>query len=222
MLKNRLKTVFDFIPQGSTVADIGTDHGFLPIALIKSGKCETVYACDIRRKPLENARKNIDKAGVNGITLLLSDGLEKIGEDTVDTVVIAGMGGEIIKGIMERCPWLKNNGKVFILQPITSTEELRIFLLTNGFEITEEKTVTDCGKVYAVIKTVYTGKITDYSPAYPYVGKIRPLDEDSKAYIEKQYRRIKGIVESLEQTDKKDELAKYSVIKDEIEKLSEI
>lgn len=96
----RLNTVLRSVPAGSVVADIGTDHAFLPIALVESKKAKKVIATDVAQKPLNNARENIEKAGVGNIELRLCDGLSGVFPDEVDCVTIAGMGGNVIRDIL--------------------------------------------------------------------------------------------------------------------------
>ena len=114
-LSERLKVIADKIT-GGRVADIGTDHAYLPIYLIKTGKASRVLACDIKEKPLQNAAKNIQKTNTENIELRLSDGLAGVGADEADTIVIAGMGGEVIAGILNRCEWIKSPGYKLLLQ----------------------------------------------------------------------------------------------------------
>ena len=117
-ISKRLLCCASMVQPGSRVADIGTDHGYLGIYLLQSGAARHVIACDLRKDPLENARRNAKLFGVDGeMKLRLSDGLEKILPDEVDTVVMAGMGGDLIQKILSQCPWRKREGLQFILQP---------------------------------------------------------------------------------------------------------
>ena len=101
-LSLRLSTIASLVPKGAFVCDVGTDHGFLPIFLMESGKARGVIATDINEKPLKKAKENLKKTGTEGITLRLCDGLSGIKKGDADTVIIAGMGGEVISGILER------------------------------------------------------------------------------------------------------------------------
>lgn len=185
-LKDRLNTVLTLVPKGSRVADIGTDHGHLPISLVKTGISPYVYACDIKEKPLSVARANIEKCSLKNIETRLSDGLDKVLPHEVDCIVIAGMGGEVIEGIITACSWIKNSRYTLILQPMTAADSLRRFLCANGFETVEEKAVLDSGRLYCVIKTVYTGNVAEKSEAFYRVGRLDPKFPTDKAYIEKQ------------------------------------
>ncbi len=187
-LKDRLYTVQTLVPKGLRVADIGTDHGHLPISLVKAEISPFVIAADINEKPLSVAKQNIEKCGLKNIETRLSDGLSAIEPHEVDCVVIAGMGGEVIEGILSRCPWIKNNRYTLILQPMTGADYLRRYLSSVGFETIEEKAVLDAGKLYCVIKVKFSGKTAEKSEAFYRVGKLDPKNPTDKAYIEKQLK----------------------------------
>ena len=143
-ISKRLLCCASMVQPGSRVADIGTDHGYLGIYLLQSGAARHVIACDLRKDPLENARRNAKLFGVDGeMELRLSDGLEKILPDEVDTVVMAGMGGDLIQKILSQCPWRKREGLQFILQPQSAGNVLRRWMCEDGFEIRREEPVQD-------------------------------------------------------------------------------
>lgn len=187
-LKDRLYTVQTLVPKGSRVADIGTDHGHLPISLVKAEISPFVIAADINEKPLSVAKQNIEKCGLKNIETRLSNGLEAINPDEIDCVTIAGMGGEVIEGILDNCSWIKNSHYTLILQPMTGADTLRRYLALNGFETVEEKAVLDTGRLYCVIKATFSGKVTEKSEAFYRVGKLDPKNPTDKAYIEKQLK----------------------------------
>ena len=155
---------------GSRVADIGTDHGYLGIYLLQSGAARHVIACDLRKDPLENARRNAKLFGVDGeMELRLSDGLEKILPDEVDTVVMAGMGGDLIQKILSQCPWRKREGLQFILQPQSAGNVLRRWLCEDGFEIQREEPVQDGHFLYTV-KDIRQGEPAPLTPGTEYAS----------------------------------------------------
>lgn len=217
-LSKRLKAIAALVPHGARVCDIGTDHGYLSIYLKQSGIAETVIATDIRPSPLENARKNIAKSGIEGIETRLCSGLSAIKPDEADTVIIAGMGGEVISNILCDCEWLKLTPcPLLILQPTTSPEVLRRCLYDNGFKISAETAISDKGKLYTVITAHYTGK--KYSPmaSFYYIGKTNPMCADGLLYIKKQYARLKKCADALEKTpEKQREYLYYSKLCNEI------
>ncbi len=216
-LAPRLYTVQTLIPKGVRVADIGTDHGHLPISLIRSGITDRVIACDLREKPLANARENIEKTKTEGIELRLGDGLSPIHPDEVDCIVIAGMGGEVIASIIDSAKWVKDEKYTLILQPMTSADALRKYLCENGFKIESETALSDAGKLYTVIKTSYCKKPCQMSDAYYRIGELKATDGESKKYIEKQINIVKKCIEDLKNTEKKDELAHFERLLKEME-----
>lgn len=210
-LSLRLSTIADFVKNKAAVCDVGTDHGYLAIHLIENEVASRVLATDINEKPLLNARKNIEKSGVNGIELRLCDGLSGVKKGEADTFIIAGMGGEVIAGILCRGADITRQRDItIILQPTTSPEFLRRFLCENGYKITEEKAVFENGKIYSVMLVKFTGEITAHTEDYFYIGELKPSDETSLKYIEKQLLRCSKCVESLENIpQKRDEFLHY-------------
>ena len=138
MLSVRLSAIADYVKKGAFVCDVGTDHGYLAVHLMKSGVAKRVIATDINAKPLANAQKNIEKSEVFGIELRLCDGLGGVNRGEADTVIIAGMGGEVISGILERgASIVREKNITLFLQPTTSPVFLRRYLCENGFSIKE-------------------------------------------------------------------------------------
>lgn len=170
-LSKRLQTIADFVKKGAVVADIGTDHAHIPIYLIKNNIISRAYACDINTGPLEKAEENINYYGVKNIELRLSNGLEKLKTDEADTVIIAGMGGELITDILERGRRFFDTERKFILSPHTKIDEVRKYLLSNGFEITKEDMCIDEGKFYTVMEVKCTENKEMYSEAELLYGK---------------------------------------------------
>lgn len=209
-LSKRLLTIADFVPYGAYVCDVGTDHALLPVFLSKSGRVKGVIATDINEKPLEAARKNIVRDKAENIKLRLCDGLAAVTKGEADTIIIAGMGGEVISGIISRCGWIKDSGTTLILQPMTSGEILRKFLFDNGFEITSEKAVFENGKVYSVILSRYTGRTFRAPDYYYFIGKTDPADKYGLRYIKKQLSRCEDCASALYGiAGKEDEYAYY-------------
>ena len=114
-IKNRLYTVSTLVPFGARVADIGCDHGHLPIYLMREGISPFCIASDIKEKPLLSARANIEKVGLS-IETRLGAGLSTIKENEVDCITIAGIGGEVIASILDDCSWIKDGKYTLILQ----------------------------------------------------------------------------------------------------------
>ena len=169
-ISKRLLCCASMVQPGSRVADIGTDHGYLGIYLLQSSAARHVIACDLRKDPLENARRNAKLFGVDGeMELRLSDGLEKIRPDEVDTVVMAGMGGDLIQKILSQCPWRKREGLQFILQPQSAGNVLRRWLCEDGFEIQREEPVQDGHFLYTVMD-IRQGEPAPLTPGTEYAS----------------------------------------------------
>ena len=156
----RLLAAASFVRNGLRAADIGTDHAYLPIYLIKNNISSKVLACDLRKGPLNNARENVIRAGCEDkIELRLSDGLDSVLPDEADDIIICGMGGTLIAEILSRAEWIKDSKFNLILQPQSHADDLRRCLFENGFEILDEKSVTDEGRDYLVFNSVYSGSV---------------------------------------------------------------
>ncbi len=193
----RLYTLSTLVPFGARVADIGTDHGHLPIYLRQSGKCPFVIASDIREKPLMSAKENISKTGTAGVDLRLGAGLDAVNADEVDCITIAGMGGEVISEILRNAPWTKDQRYTLLLQPMTSADALRLFLCQEGYKIESETAVLDSGRIYTVIKARYCGNSFIPSGAFCRIGELNPDDPVALQYIEKQKRIVEKMISDL-------------------------
>lgn len=213
----RLKTIAGLVPKGDRVADIGTDHGYLPVFLVKNDIASRVIACDINEKPLLSARRNIEAAAVPRIELRLCDGLAGIHKDEIDTAIIAGMGGEVIAGILSRCQWIKNSRYRLLLQPMTSAEELRKYLCREGFRINTETAVADAGKIYTVIDAYFDGEKRQYPDSYMFIGELTNTYDADIKYIKKQLKRIEKCRDDLKEVPaKQKEYLYYKQIADDI------
>ena len=158
-LSVRLQTIADFIEEGASVADIGTDHGYLPVYLAQSGKARRIIASDMSAGSLGAARRSAEKYGVSDkIEFVVAPGLSGIGgigersgigEADIDTIVIAGVGGETMIGILEGAPQI-STGKKLILQPQTKKDELLRYLKETGIEVLETALTRDRGREYTI------------------------------------------------------------------------
>ena len=171
-LSKRLQTIADFVKKDAVVADIGTDHAHIPIYLIENNIIDKAYACDINKGPLEKAKENIANFGVSkNIVLRLSNGLDKMSNKEVDTIIIAGMGGELIIDILNRGKVFFDKKNTFILSPHTKVDEVRDYLIRNGFKIIKEDMCIDEGKFYTVMEVRYTENTVMNSEAELLYGK---------------------------------------------------
>ena len=159
-LTPRLQAVADWIPAGSRLADIGTDHAYLPVWLLNEGIVSQAIAADLREGPLERARMTAHQyACSTGLSFRLCDGLEGIAADEADTIVMAGMGGETIAAILERASWTADEKYTLIFQPMSAQPELRRWLWTNGFDLQKEQIVREGEKLYHIFLVRYGGAV---------------------------------------------------------------
>lgn len=171
-LSKRLRVAADFVRQDAYIADVGTDHAYLPIALCLEGRVKGAIASDINEGPILRAREHIKEYGLDkNIATLLADGLDKISDYEPTDILILGMGGELIANIISKASFTKNEAIRLILQPMTHPELLRRSLLDNGYSIIDEVMVFEEKKVYQIICAEYTGKTQEYSNIELLLGK---------------------------------------------------
>ena len=179
-LDNRLRLCAEFVRPGARLADIGTDHAYLPVWLCRNGVCPHAIAADINPEPLSRGRQTVENAGLSGkIETRLSDGLKSIGSNEADDIVIAGMGGELIAKIIGDCDYAKSPDKHFILQPMTKSESLICYLCRNGFKIESQDCCEAGGKCYTVLSVYYTGEKASADELYYYTGELHPLENET-------------------------------------------
>ena len=189
----RLLAIAAQIQDGIGLIDVGTDHGYLPVWLAKSGYRGTLFASDINEGPLMAAKRSAMEAGVlEKIHFLLCDGLSLCPPEKIDTIVIAGMGGDMIVKILDEAEWCMDARYRLILQPMTKAEVLRYWLIYNGFAIHSETIAEDGALLYQIITTGFGGQ-TELNDAELFVGK-RSLCE-SEALYEKQLARFSARME---------------------------
>ncbi|MEA4965656.1 MAG: class I SAM-dependent methyltransferase [Oscillospiraceae bacterium] len=157
-ISKRLLACAACVCPGARVADVGTDHGYLGVFLLRQGIASSVTASDLREKPLRTARENAARFGVEArMRLICCDGLSAIDPASVDTVVCAGMGADCICEILRMAPWLRDSTYRLILQPQSSGQDLRRWLTESGFSILQETLAEDGGFLYTVLEARYGG-----------------------------------------------------------------
>lgn len=154
-LSARMQAVADMVSKGSRVCDVGCDHGYISIYLVQNGISPFVLAMDVNKGPLARAEKHIFQAGLdNFIMLRLSDGLLSYEKGEAETLICAGMGGRLMRRILEREPHKTRDFKELILQPQSDIPDFRRFLRNQGYSIVCENMILEEGKFYPVIKAV--------------------------------------------------------------------
>lgn len=191
-LSKRLLCAAELTGCAEVIADVGTDHAYLPIHMLAEGKAERAVATDINMGPLERAKANARLYNVvDRLTLLCTDGLHGVERYSPDVVVIAGMGGELSASIIEKADFLKKHHQRIVCQPMTHSELLRAALCRLGFVIYDERTVYD-GKLYQLFAAEYTGQNENYSNGELLVGRISDKDDPLTAeYILSVIHRLK-------------------------------
>lgn len=151
-ISTRIKTIAKHVPEGAIVADIGTDHGYLLYYLLEQGKITKGIGCDVNKNPLSFAKKNLaDYINDNKACLSLGDGLKAVAGHDFDCIVIAGMGGLLIKDIIQADTGLARMAGCLVLSPNLAADKLRLYLADNGWKIVDEDLVLEDGKYYPVI-----------------------------------------------------------------------
>ena len=155
-ISERLKCVASLVNKGARVADIGTDHAYLPIYLVQNGISNKVYACDVRKEPLRRAKLHIDEYGLSDkITTKLGDGLKGINKGDVDTVTICGMGGKLMKNILKAGIDKLGDNTQLVLSAQSELKDFRKYLLETGIDIKSEHMLLEDGKYYFIFDCVY-------------------------------------------------------------------
>lgn len=175
-LTNRLKAIYKHIPPGG-LADIGTDHGHIPVSLVLSSYVGRIVASDIKRKPLERAMQTALKYDVyDRIEFILCDGLTNVSSHNLKTIILAGMGGETISSILAETPWTMEEDRLIILQPMSKSDVLRDWLQKNSYRVLTEELCED-NQIYEII-TATGGNDSPYSPAERLLGHIPLISPD--------------------------------------------
>ena len=191
-LSTRLETCCQFVKPGDRVADIGCDHGYLGIHLLQNKIASSMIEADINEGPLDSARRNAIKFGVNDkMTFHLSDGVQSIPRD-FDCMVCAGMGADTMMSILSAAPWLKDSKYRLILQCQSKRPELRQWLYDEGFRINRETLAKDGKFVYSIMEVVFDPG-HGITPAETYITK--QLLEDNHPLLPEYYERVKSGVE---------------------------
>lgn len=203
-LDSRLSAVSSLVRKDSVLADIGTDHAYLPVYLIENNIIESAIASDIGKGPLLNAQKTVEKYDLTDkIQLRLSDGLKSFKPNEVNEISIAGMGGLLISEFINNTDWLKNEDLHLILQPMTHIEDLRKTLFDYGFVIDKEIVAKDGDKLYIILSAYFYKGQTAYTELDLIVGRL-PYNEDdlSKEYLNRIYIKYNKKLAALKNAGK--------------------
>ena len=205
----RLNTLAKMVDPGSRVADIGTDHAYLPIELVKNGKIDYAIASDVAEGPLENAKNDIAAAGLTEqIETRLGSGLETVTHaDQIDTVVIAGMGGKLMTDILDRA-WSKDaQFKTLVLEPNIGEAGVRNWLMMHNYKIISEKLIAEAGHTYELIKASLTEEKHEMTEKEIFFGPFIVQEKNPVFYQkwEGQLVYYQRLLVNLNKARKKDE-----------------
>lgn len=211
-LSKRLSAVADFIPKGAKLADIGSDHAYLPCHVVKAGKVTYAIAGEVVEGPFQSAKKQVEMEGLsNQINVRKGNGLEVIDVGEVECITIAGMGGALIATILEEGKGKLDGVKRLVLQPNISAISIRLWLLENGWSLTDEAIIEEDGKIYEILvaekgdpKSAYTENIECELLFGPFLSK-----QKNEAFLQKwtgernNWERILNQLGQSKQTEEK-------------------
>ena len=198
-LSNRLSAIAELARGFERVADVGTDHGYIPVWLLETGSARHVIASDINVGPLERARLTAAENGItDGIEFAVSDGMAHLEKGAVDAVIIAGMGGETIVKILSAAREALSGVKTLILQPMTKTEELTAWLFANGYRVSDARLAEDDGELYLILCAM-AGEAQKPSPAALYAPEKLLENRDALLgrYLDALLARLKYAAEGM-------------------------
>ena len=197
-LDKRLLSCAEFVRAGAVFADIGTDHGYLPLFLLREGRITRAYLSDVNRGPLSSAERNATEEGLSDkCEFILTDGARALCDKGITDYAICGMGGELITRIIGDAPHLFTEGTRLILQPMTKQECVRRFLVENGFSVITERFSFDSGKYYVTVVAEYTGAKLEISDEDAELGFKMAHDGDRVEYLGYLEGKKKAVLKAL-------------------------
>ncbi len=207
-LTPRLKRAAELIPKGSVIADVGTDHAYLPVYCILNGISPNAVAMDINEGPLKKAEENTVKYKLTDrIELRLSDGLKGLKKGEANVIVIAGMGGLLIKNILENGRDVISEDTLLIMQPMLAAEELREYLYSSGFSIENEYLASEGDKLYNIITAKVVCQDVKYTDHDIYIGRnVKTNSSELYArYIKHKSEKVRKKINGLKSARIRDE-----------------
>lgn len=219
-LSERLIHIINMIPKCNCLADIGTDHGFIPIYSVLNNISQKAIATDINKGPIKVANKNINRHDLHDkIETRVGAGLSPLNNSEADVIVIAGMGGVLISEIIESGIAIARSSRCMILQPVQYPEVLRKYLLSSGFSIVDEDIVKDENKYYYIIKVENSPSEKYEREVYYYTGKmlIQRRDPLVKEYISYKIKSLGEILSNLSPFEQRKRYEELSFLKKEFE-----
>lgn len=220
-LAARLRCLADWVEPSSNIADIGTDHAYLPVWLVLQGLVSRAIAGDLRKGPLANAKSVAARYDVlDQISFRLCDGLADVTPMEVDTIIIAGMGGENIADILRAAPWTADGTHTMLLQPMSRVQVLRHFLADNGYRIIQERLVRERGTLYTAMQ-VTAGQMT-VTPGQAYGGIMLETDPLQNENLRDEIIRMQIVVNGLRRSTRPADIQQADHLRDIIRELLEM
>jgi len=225
-ISKRLKTVASYIPKGSTLADIGSDHAYLPCYAYFKGLINKAVAGEVNEGPLRSARETIEKYGLSShITARLGDGLSVIEKGEVNVITIAGMGGELIRHILENGKARLTGETKLILQPNVAESHVRTWLMDEGWTIAEEVILEEDGHIYEIIAADQLEKKAAYSEFELMFGP-KLLHQKNDVFLKKWQSELKKrerVLQSLRHASPDNNVAeRKNAIEAEMNRIKEV
>lgn len=220
-LSRRLSSVASEVSVGNRLADVGTDHGYIPIFLVEKGMIPSAIAMDVNEGPLARAKAHIEEQGLSDkITTRKSNGLVELSPEEADSIVIAGMGGALIEDILKQGKHVLEAGKELILQPQSEIFKVRHCLHNMGYQIIREKILEEENKIYFILKAVPGEQVFEEEYLYEY-GEflLKEKDPFMMEYLENAQVKYRKLIERLSSQDSEAAKSRIQEIEAEIEKI---
>ena len=222
-LSKRLQTIAQFVPQGSICADIGSDHGYLPIYLVEKEICTKAICADIAKGPLQSAEKNIEDANLaDKISLRLGNGLMVLAEGEADCVTICGMGASLMGEILDNSPKIVQSIDIIILAPNVAPEILRRWAYEHDWQIAAEELVWEDGHFYPII-VLKKGRMAELNLAQLFAGPLLLKDKHPLLgeYLRSLRQKELALAEKLLKIGQADTIKKGEELKNKWQKIEE-
>lgn len=197
ILTPRLACIAALVPQGARLADIGTDHGKLPISLLRSARIASAIGSDIHQGPLDHAARNAAEYGIT-LSLRLAPGLDAVQANECDTISIAGMGGQTMIDILSAATWTTDGAHLLLLQPMTMIAALREWLWAHGYEIEKESICKEDRRQYVVLSVRGGSERKQVPLSHCAISPALLRAEGAKSYLEMLLRRECRTLEGMQ------------------------
>ena len=217
-LSKRLSAVAGEVTRGNVLADVGTDHGYIPIYLLEKGIVPRAIAMDVNQGPLDRAKEHMEEHGLEAVMeTRLSNGLERLEAKEADSIVIAGMGGALMADILDRGQHVIGAGKELILQPQSEIFKVRHFLHEHGYRIDKEIILQEEGKYYFILKALPGEEHFPEEYLYEY-GEYLLKNKDALMleYLKKEIDKYQAIWENLKEKDSQAAMERRKQMKEHI------